>query len=127
MNIFLIMQKIKISEEKLIPTLWEEPRKATISCPTSDENKGPTVALAFATTDSSDSLEVITLSFIYELLLGSNGCPLYKAMIDSGIGEEVSNVCGVSSDYNLMPFIVAFTNVNENYTNEKVEEFLLST
>lgn len=119
--------KIKISEEKLIPSKWEEPRQTTISCPCNDDDKRGTVALAFATTDSSDSLEVITLSFIYELLLGSNGCPLYKAMIDSGIGENVSNVCGVSSDYNLMPFIVAFSKVKESYSSEDVENFIINT
>lgn len=119
--------KINISPSKLTADRWEEPRKTKISVPSSDEISGPTVALAFATSDSSDILEVITLAFIYELLLGSNGCPLYKKMIDKDMGSDVSNISGVSSDYNLMPLIIAFSNVKERYSSEDVEKFLMTS
>lgn len=119
--------KINISQTELTPVKWDEPRSTTISIPSTDESTGPTVALSFATTDSSNSLEVITLNFIYELLLGSVGCPLYKKMIDSEIGEEVSNVSGVSSDYNIMPLIIAFSGVKAKYTSEDVEKFLMQS
>jgi Zn-dependent M16 (insulinase) family peptidase len=119
--------KINISPSKLTADRWDEPRKTTIKVPSSDEVPGSTVALAFATTDSSDSLEVITLAFIYELLLGSNGCPLYKKMIDKEMGSDVSNISGISSDYNLMPLIIAFSDVKEKYKGEDVEKFLMTS
>ncbi|MBK5200642.1 MAG: insulinase family protein [Spirochaetaceae bacterium] len=119
--------KLKITPSKLTADRWDEPRHTTISIPSSDENAKRTVALSFATTDSSNSLEVITLAFIYELLLGSTGCPLYKKMLNSDIGEEVSNVSGVSSDYNLMPLIIAFSGVKEGFSSTNVEKFLMDS
>jgi hypothetical protein len=119
--------KIKISPSKLTADNWDEPRRTTIKVPSSDEVSGPTVALAFATSDSSDSLEVITLAFINELLLGSNGCPLYKKMLDKEMGSDVSNVSGISSDYNLMPLIIAFSDVKKKYSSEDVEKFLMTS
>ncbi len=119
--------KLKITPSKLTADRWDEPRRTTIRIPSSDENAKNTVALSFATTDSSNSLEVITLAFIYELLLGSTGCPLYKKMLKSGIGEEVSNVSGVSSDYNLMPLIIGFSGVDPKYNDIDVEKFLMDS
>lgn len=119
--------KLKITPSKLTADRWDEPRHTTISIPSSNEDAKRTVALSFATTDSSNSLEVITLTFIYELLLGSTGCPLYKKMLNSGIGEDVSNVSGVSSDYNLMPLIIAFSGVKEGYLSSDVEKFLMDS
>lgn len=119
--------KINISPSKLTADKWDEPRKTTLNVPTSDDSSGPTVVLAFVTTDSSNSLEVITLSFIYELLLSSSGSPLYKRIIDKGIANDVSNISGISSDYNLMPFLIALSDVNPKYKSEDVEKFLMSS
>lgn len=116
--------KINVSQENLIPKKWDEPRKLSADCPSSYSDPGAIVATSFVTTDSSVPLEVITLSFIYELLLGSSGCPLYKAMIDSNLGEDVSNISGISTEYTLMPLTIAFSGVKETEP-EQIEKFIL--
>ena len=116
--------KINVSKGNLVPTRWKEPRTLSITCPGSDDDSGAMVATSFVTTDSSVPLEVITLSFIYELLLGSTGCPFYKAMLDSKLGEDVSNISGISTDYTLMPLTIAFSGVKDK-DPEKIEKFIL--
>jgi len=116
--------KINVSKGNLIPKRWNEPRTLSVDCPSSDSNSGSIVATSFVTTDSSIPLEVITLSFIYELLLGSTGCPLYKAMIDSKLGDDVSNISGISTDFSLMPLIIAFSGVKDKEP-EQIEKFIL--
>lgn len=116
--------KINVSKVNLIPKKWDEPRTLTVNCPSSDSDSGSIVATAFVTTDSSIPLEVITLSFIYELLLGSSGCPLYKAMLESKLGEDVSNLSGISTDYTMMPLMIAFSGVKDKEP-EQIEKFIL--
>ncbi|MCY1151115.1 MAG: insulinase family protein [Sphaerochaetaceae bacterium] len=116
--------KINVSKENLIPKKWDEPRTLSINCPSSDSDSGSIVATSFVTTDSSNPLEVITLSFIYELLLGSSGCPLYKAMIDSKLGDDVSNISGISTDYTMMPITIAFSGVKDK-DPQQIEKFIL--
>lgn len=116
--------KINVSKETLIPTKWKEPRNVHINCPSSDSDSGSIVATSFVTTDSSSSLEVLTLTFINELLMSSTGSPLYKAMLDSNLGEDVSNLSGLSSEYQLMPYTIAFSGVKKENV-DKIEKFIL--
>lgn len=116
--------KINVSKTSLIAEKWKTPRQLSVSCPSSDSSSGSIVATSFVTSDSSSPLEVITISFLYELLLGSTGCPLYKAMINSNLGEDVSNISGISTDFCLMPLIIAFSGVKENNI-DKIEKFIL--
>ncbi len=116
--------KINVSKDDLTPKKWNTPRNMSINCPMGESDSGAIVATSFVTTDSSVPLEVITISFIYELLLGSTGCPLYKAIIDSKLGDDVSNISGISTDYSFMPLTIAISNVKtENI--DKVEKFIL--
>ncbi len=116
--------KINISIESLIPQKWKEPRKLQINCPSSDSDSGSIVATSFVTTDSSLPIEVLTLTFINELLMSSTGSPLYKAMLDSNLGDDVSNLSGLSSEYQLMPYTVAFSGVKQENV-DKIEPFIL--
>ncbi|MCH3918588.1 MAG: insulinase family protein [Spirochaetia bacterium] len=114
---------IQAPPAKLESLDWDTPRTTSVTCP-KDGSKGSSVLLAFSTAKSDDSLEVLTLSCLTDLLIGSPGTPLYKAMIDSKLGEDVSNVCGMSSDFYQMPFIVGFSGADPANA-EKIEDFLL--
>ena len=116
--------KINISIESLIPKKWREPRKIHINCPSSDSQSGSIVATSFVATDSSLPIEVLTLTFINELLMSSTGSPLYKAMLDSKLGDDVSNLSGLSSEYQLMPYTIAFSGVKDENI-DKIEPFIL--
>lgn len=115
---------LQASPLKLESTQWDAPRCATIDCP-KDGSNGSSVLLAFSTCESNNSLDVLSLSCLVDLLIGSTGTPLYKAMIDSGLGEDVSNLCGMSSDFYQMPFILGFSGAEPDNA-KKIEDFLMT-
>lgn len=94
-----------------------------LSCSTKDANS---VVLSWLTTPSADPVEALTINILVDILLGNPGAPLYKAIIDSDLGEDLSNASGTSSDYAYLPFTVGFSGAVKGKEDE-IEAFLVST
>lgn len=56
------------------------------------------VQLAWLTCDVDESIERLGLSLLATLLLGNPAAPLYKALIDSGLGANLAPGCGFQDD-----------------------------
>ncbi|MFA6891588.1 MAG: insulinase family protein [Sphaerochaetaceae bacterium] len=69
------------------------------------------ILVAWRTTDASDPLEVVTLDTLSDLLLDDPSCPLYKALLESGLGEDVSPESGMVADFPQMPFMAGFKGI----------------
>ncbi|HOE84192.1 MAG TPA: insulinase family protein [Sphaerochaeta sp.] len=107
---------------------WDRERTATFTSPTENgEGKASnSVVWAWATEPVTDSLEVVTLSTLVDILLGNPAAPLYKAILESGIGEDISPESGMSTDYYQMPMIIGFKGIDAD-RSEEAGAFILDT
>lgn len=93
------------------------------SCPSKEASS---VVLSWLTTPSSDPLEVLTLSILVDILLGNPGAPLYKAIVESDLGEDLNPMSGTNPDCPVLTFTVGFTGAKPNKEKE-IEAFLIET
>ncbi len=80
---------------------WDAPREKTYYYPfdeTDDPAKKSQVCLAWLTADIRDSLEVLSLTVLEQVLLGNSGSPLHQALLDSGLGSTLSDGTGYDTD-----------------------------
>jgi len=62
--------------------------------------------MAWLTNDISDSYTRLCMTLLSQLLLGNPGAPLYKALLDSGLGKNLTPGCGYHDDYRTTSFAV---------------------
>ena len=89
---------------------WDKPRSFRIPCPAGVEQK-PTVMLSWLCGDAADTDETIALAALAEILLGHDGSPLTRALIDSGLGEDLSPVCGFEGELRETSFSIGLRGV----------------
>jgi len=75
----------------------DSPTSFRIPCPAGAEQK-PTVLLSWLCNDVTDTDETLSLTALAEILLGHDGSPLTRALIDSGLGEDLSPVSGLEGE-----------------------------
>ena len=75
--------------------------------------------------EATDSELTLALSILTHILLGTSASPLHKALIDSGLGEDVTGV-GLESDLRQMYFSVGLKGI-DSANIEKVESLILKT
>jgi len=76
---------------------WQSSKSYRIPCPAGAEQK-PTVLLSWLCGDATDTVETLALSTLSEVLLGHDGSPLTRALVDSALGEDLSPVSGFERD-----------------------------
>jgi len=79
---------------------WESPRSFRLTSPAAegDETAGKTtITMNWLTASVFDPLMVLSLEVLTEILLGHSGSPLQKAIVDSGLGEDLSPVSGLDT------------------------------
>ncbi|WP_320129558.1 insulinase family protein [uncultured Sphaerochaeta sp.] len=118
---------IKVDDIPPCSQPWSSPRHFTFTSPVEEgEGEGNcSVVLSWATSEVSDPLEVITLSTLVDILLGNPGSPLYKALLDSKLGLDISPESGMSADFRQMPFVVGFKGIKQEKA-EEAENLILS-
>ena len=99
-----------------------KPFRKHIGCAVKDASS---VVLTWLTTPSSDPLEVLTVSVLVDVLLGNPGAPLYKAIVESGLGEDLNPMCGTDPDSPMLTFTIGFSKALKGREDE-IEAFLLS-
>lgn len=118
-----------IKGEKIIPKSEDykqnhlKPTFKVVGCPSQEVSS---VVLSWLTTPSSDPLEILTISVLVDVLLGNPGAPLYKAIIESGLGEDLNAISGTDTDSPMLSFTVGFSKAKKNQ-EKKIEKFLLDT
>ncbi len=73
--------------------------------------------------EAKDPVTTLELSLLTHILLGTPAAPLHKALIDSGLGEDVTGA-GLETDLRQMYFGVGLKGVAVENT-EKIEPFIL--
>ena len=108
---------------------WDLKRAVTFTSPMEEggeEVKNASIILSWATTENDDSLSVMTLSTLVDILLGNPAAPLYKAIIDSDLASDISPESGMSAEFRQMPFIAGFKGIDPE-DGEKAQNVILST
>ena len=105
---------------------WDSPRKAFAASPAEEGDEGASVMVSWLLGDNAKAGESTLLSLMVDLLLGSSGCPLYKAIAESDLGTDLSSESGMSSSYRDLVFSAGFSGAREEDA-ERIEEYMLSS
>ncbi|HAJ27573.1 MAG TPA: hypothetical protein DCG53_10080 [Syntrophus sp. (in: bacteria)] len=121
----------RISLDSSIPTQerWSSPRavKDVFPIGREDDPHGKAIAnMAWLLTENTDEETVILLQVISGVLVGSAAGALRKALIDSGLGQDLSPVTGFERDYKQVVFAVGLRGT-EAQKGEAIESLILDT
>lgn len=104
---------------------WTEPRSFRVPYPASNDGKS-TVLLSWLLSDSTDGDESIALAALTEALLGHDGSPLSRVLVDSHLGEDLAPASGLEGELRETVFTVGLRGVDANDA-DKVETLVLDT
>ncbi|MDR0999114.1 MAG: insulinase family protein [Treponema sp.] len=102
---------------------WSSPRRFHVPCPAGGDTKA-TVFVSWLCSDGLDQNETIALGALIEALLGHDGSPLTRVLLESGLGEDISPVSGMDGELRETIFTVGLRGVEEGNA-EKVEALIL--
>jgi Zn-dependent M16 (insulinase) family peptidase len=105
---------------------WDTPKNLCIPCPAGSERKS-TVFLSWLCSDVTDTDESIALMALTEILLGHDGSPLTRALIESGIGEDLTPVSGMEGEIRETLFVAGLRGVDgaAGEAGKRVERLIL--
>ena len=113
--------------EKIIPKSENylqkdmKPSRSEAKCPSGDARS---VVLSWLTAPGDDSLEILTASVLVDMLLGNPGAPLYNAIIESDLGEDLHPLSGTDVECPVLTFSVGFSHAAKGKEDE-IEAFFL--
>ncbi len=88
---------------------WREPRrleKTYAIPPGAPAERRSTALVSWRGPSVADQDDVLALEVLAEVLVGTPGSPLWKALIDSGLGEDLSPVSGLETELAEVVFTV---------------------
>ncbi len=93
--------KKKVDTEIKSQVRWSKPRSSEFTSPLTDDEdpKGKsTIAVNWLMKDIGNPMDLLSLEVLSDILLSNSGSPLYKAIVDSGLGADISPVSGLETD-----------------------------
>lgn len=92
---------VALSSSVPTPKRWKSPQRFEFTSPIDEDEsleQKSTITLNWLACDVTDPLDVMTLELLTEALLGNPGAPLYKAIVESGLGSDIASISGMESD-----------------------------
>ena len=108
---------------------WDRPRSARDCFPIAKGDspaRKAAVNLAWMTAENTQPDEVLLLRVVAHALVGTAAGPLRKALVDSGLGEDLSPVTGLEPDLRQVVFGVGLRGTDPDRT-EAIEQLVLKT
>ncbi len=101
------------------PEPWYEPRAFFMTSPMGEgeESKG-TITINWKTISITRPEKLLAMEILSEMLLGNVGAPLYKALVESDLGEDVSPSSGLDTEIRESVFSLGLRGCGEK---EKVD------
>ncbi|OQY19810.1 MAG: peptidase M16 [Desulfobacteraceae bacterium 4572_35.1] len=84
------------------------------------------VHISWLTSDIDDSFSNLALTLLAQLLLGNPAAPLYKALLDSGLGSNLTPGCGFHDDYRTTCFAVGLQGTDPDKI-DSIEDLVLTS
>ncbi|MDR2149802.1 MAG: insulinase family protein [Spirochaetaceae bacterium] len=94
----------------ILQTRWKKPRIVQVLAPASAEQNS-SVLLSWLVGDALEPLEAFSFDVLVEVLLGHDGSPLMRTLIESGLGEDIAPVSGMESELRQLIFTVGLKGV----------------
>ncbi|KAK8079248.1 hypothetical protein PG994_003055 [Apiospora phragmitis] len=111
------LKEIKADTENHTPIdLSNGPKEVTVLGPIdplADQDKQYKTSISWTTGDTGDVVESFSLSMLSSLLMDGYGSPLYKGLIESGLGTDFSPNAGYDSHGRVGIFSVGLTGVQK--------------
>ncbi len=89
---------------------WDSPCIKWVTSPLAsddgEDESGVTHTLNWKCGSTEDSLNILEFEVLTEALMGNMGSPLYKAVVESGVGEDLSPVSGLDTDLREIVFSI---------------------
>jgi Zn-dependent M16 (insulinase) family peptidase len=107
-------------------TRWNKPEKIVIPCPADGEAKA-TIFISWLCSDVTDINESIALAALTEILLGHDGSPLTRKLIESGFGEDITPVSGFEGEIRETLFVAGLKGVSGDteQMGQKIEKLIM--
>jgi len=108
---------------------WSAPRAVADFYPVGADDpleKRTTVNVAWLAAPAADVEERLKLEVLQEALVGNPAASLRRALIDSGLGEDLSPTTGLITWYQELPFAVGLRGTEADRA-ERVEQLVLET
>ncbi|MDR1748138.1 MAG: insulinase family protein [Spirochaetaceae bacterium] len=102
---------------------FDAPQVMEIPAPSG--GSGSTVILSWLLGESADMVTAMEASFISEILLGHDGSPLSRALVESGLGEDLAPSTGLETEIRQMVFSVGLRGMEKNDSG-KLRELIFS-
>ncbi len=117
------------NNEKIIPSPekyklnFNSPIRKTALCPSKTASGA---LVTWVTGPADDPFAVLALSILTDILLGNPGAPLYREIVQSGLGEDLNPLSGLDYYSPLLTFSAGFTGADKEKTGA-IESFIVKT
>ncbi|MDR1325392.1 MAG: insulinase family protein [Treponema sp.] len=103
---------------------WESPRVVKAPCPVGVEQKS-TVLLSWLCCEATESDKNIALAALVDVLLGHDGSPLTRVLVESDLGEDLSPVTGLDGELRELVLSIGLRGVKTSTDPKDVEALIL--
>lgn len=91
--------RIEVDSHVPAQRLWNQSRTVEIEAPAAKQDEGTaTVLLNWICGNATDPQQMLTATMLSRYLLGTESAPLRRALIDSGLGEDIDDMSGFDSE-----------------------------
>jgi Zn-dependent M16 (insulinase) family peptidase len=106
---------------------WSAPRTYNVNAPKGSNDKSTIFISWLCGNDVSNcSDEIIKLSALTDILLGHDGSPLMRVLIESGLGEDIASVSGLEFELREPVWTVGLSGVDKKITARQIEELIFN-
>lgn len=127
-NILDKFERLNLKNEIPNEPRWKSLKELTFHYPApleKDINNKFQACLAWLTAPVTEFFEVLSLELIEDILLGNPASPLRKALIDSGLGSDLSDETGLNIEHKETMFVCGLKDIKKKDVL-KVKEVILS-
>ncbi|MBD3243334.1 MAG: peptidase M16, partial [Chitinivibrionales bacterium] len=106
---------------------WTEPRTMTIEAPAPPEDQGTaSVDVCWLFGDSTDPVRSLAGTVLARYLIGAESSPLRRALIDSGLGEDLDVLCGFDNELVQSMFAAGLRKTRPEHA-ERIQQIVFDT
>jgi presequence protease len=119
----------EIASDVVFQESWKSPRVLEKTWPLgeADSTEGKsTISMNWKIFGHGDPVRQLSMSILAEMLIGNAGAPLYKSLLESGLGDDLSPVSGVDYDLNEGVFTIALRGTDPDKA-EPMKELVFKT